>query len=106
MINWRDDNGNLTDVLYGFYSGTSVAPNCCGNPDVHFYVHRFRLSSERGSAWVWCSNCKKYVHLDGFSVAANINNCADVDSSKLCAVPDYLEQMKSIIDLHNTSINN
>ena len=105
MSKWKDDTGNLTDVLCEFYAGKSVVPTCCVNPDVHTYFHKFNPSSTRGSAWSWCSNCKSFVHLDGFQANKNIPNCSTVDTSKLCAVPEYLDSIKSIIDTHNKSIN-
>lgn len=104
MKNWKDDNSNLADVLYKLKIGTTLEASCCDNPDVHFYVHRFNADSPRGSAWVWCSNCNKYVHLDGFLLDADIPNCEKIDPLKLCAIPDYLEENKSFIDYHNKSV--
>ena len=101
MIKWIDDKTNLMDVLTAHYMGKEVNPKCCSKPDVHFYVHKFDTSSPRGSAWVWCSNCKKYIHADGF--LSDTKNCDDIDASLLCVVPDYLESIKSRIDEHNRS---
>ena len=99
MIEWTDDNTNLLDVLTAHYLGEELNPECCSKSDIHFYMHKFDTCSPRGSAWVWCSNCKKYVHADGFT--ANTKNCDGINVSLLCAVPDYLESIKSRIDEHN-----
>ena len=98
MDKWTDGL-TMGSVLTAYYSGNEVVSDCCDSPQVHFYVHKFNPASSHGSAWAWCSNCKKYVHLDGFT--ADIKNCNNVNPSKLCAVPEYLESIKSYIDEHS-----
>lgn len=101
MYEWKDDKSNLDDVIFGLNNGEYVEAECCSAPEIHTYFHRFNPSADRASAWIWCSNCKSYVHLDGFLVKRNIANCLDIDPSLLCAVPEYLDEMKSVIDKHN-----
>ena len=99
---WHEDESNLDQVAYSTLNGKKrMAPKCCSSPSVHVYAQMgLRRGSSLSSAWVWCSRCGAYSHLDGLTVDADWENCEKIDSSRLCAVPKYLDSMRSVIDAH------
>ena len=98
-MKWKDDMSNELDKIFiARINNQSIETNsCCNKPELHIYAHKW--DDKFSSGWIWCSQCKKYSHLDGIKLPNNWNNCELIDVDKLCAVPIYLEQNKNIIDV-------
>ena len=70
----------------------------CHQPSIHLYLHRFGDSSS-GSAWVWCSHCKKYIHAQ-YRIPINWFNVDFIDEDLLTSNPAYLDTYATNIDHH------
>ena len=96
---WKDDSSNLDIVAANaLLNGKFIPPECCESPEIHIYGHKYRKNS--GSAWIWCSHCGAFSHLDGIPISDSWVNSEKIDFSKLTAIPIYLEKMKNIVDAH------
>lgn len=80
----------------------TICPICKKN-SAHIYMHLHDAQTRRGGLWIWCSECYTFSH-SSFHVPEYWENCPLVEHEKLCAIPDYLEQMKKIIDTHVNTI--
>lgn len=99
MIIWKDDVSNLDRYgIDAIQNGVIGIPACCENPVVHVYGHKHRAN--RGSVWVWCSNCGAFAHVDGVDLSEWWENSNGIDFEKLTAVPVYLESKKNVVDAH------
>lgn len=99
---WHDELDILDDVAVSALS-TKTPPivNCCSEPEVHIHAHRgWGKHTDRGSAWIWCSHCGLFSHLDGIHIHQDWENNSEVDFSKVTAVPKYLEAVKKSVDKH------
>ena len=99
MLQWKDDDTNFDAIaMETILNRTTTAVKCCEHPEFHVYgyVH----SNGRGGLWAWCSNCRKFTHLDGVKFPNDFSNADGIELKYLCAVPDYLESKKSIVDAH------
>lgn len=97
MNKWIDDNTNFDNLaVETVFKKKRPVAKCCSNPDFHVYgyVH----SPNRGSLWAWCSNCKRFVHLDGIRFPNDFKNADGIELKHLCAIPEYLEENKQIAD--------
>ena len=104
-MDWRDDRSNLDHVcVETLLHKRKVTPRCCDAPSVHLYAHRFddcRAADHwNGSAWIWCSTCGAFSHLDGLMLPDDWKNHTEIGLSELTAVPRYLEEIKGTVDLH------
>ena len=103
-MNWSDRNGDVLDeVAVTALSEKKLLPaKCCHDPEVHIHAHSddFWKKRGRGSAWIWCSKCGTFSHLDGVPLSPDWANNSNVDFSQVCAVPEYLETVKDAVDKH------
>lgn len=102
---WRDGDYYLMDELYSNLKKRikfpAICPVCKKN-DAHIYMH-FYDERRRGGLWTWCSECETFSH-GSLRVPEYWENCPFVEAGKLCAIPDYLDEMKEIIDAHVNDI--
>ena len=100
---WHDEYELLSNVAIVALSSKEM-PNatCCNNPEIHIHAHSigFWKQRGRGSAWIWCSNCGAYAHLDGVPIDKSWRNNSSVDFEQVTAVPKYLETVKGSVDKH------
>ena len=102
-MNWHDDSGVLDQVAIVALSNKELLPSaCCNHPKIHIHAHSAGRWKEkgRGSAWIWCSHCGTFSHLDGIQISSDWENNPDVDSDQVSAVPIYLETVKDAVDKH------
>lgn len=90
------DNRQLTA-----YSYPRVCP-ACQQQNAHVYFHRFN-GKQLGSGWAWCSNCGSYSHAR-YIIPEWWKNSHLIDPNLLSASPEYLDDMKDIIDQHFNSL--
>ena len=73
-------------------------PHCHFSPNtMHIYLHRHNVKI--GGAWVWCSRCRRYVHI---SIVPPVwwRNIDEVEEESLTSMPEYLDELAFIIDQH------
>ena len=101
-MKWTNDKSNLYDVAVKQLGAKErVLPKCCAHPEVHIYAWRHdKKGGRRNSAWVWCSNCGAYAHIDGILLHDDWEDSLEIDNSQLTAIPDYQESKKTVIDKH------
>ena len=101
-MKWHDESNTLDRVAISTLSNkTPLIADCCDKPDVHLHAHKgWGRHPDRASAWIWCSHCGLYAHLDGIPIHTDWKNNPNVDFSKVCAVPIYLETVKDKVDAH------
>lgn len=98
MLNIMNENKIFTEKY------PLVCP-VCNTSSTHLYLHRFEPDDSMGAAWVWCSQCKSYVHTQ-FRIPSSWINLSTLDEDMLESTPDYLEQFADRIDNHiNTMIS-
>ena len=96
---WKGDISNLDHVaIEALKNRILIKPMCCENARVHIYGHK--RNTGFSSAWVWCSSCGAYSHLDGIPINETWENDSNVDMSQVTAVPIYLESIADAIDEH------
>lgn len=94
---WNDNN-KIIEIFDKATDRKSKYPcECpiCNNQTAHIYVHKH--NEQHCGIWAWCSSCKASSHLSG-KTPLWWNNPEFVDPAKLCADPEYLDQMKGRID--------
>lgn len=99
MNNWIDDDTNFdTLAIEAVLHKKRPVAKCCGKPEFHVYgyVH----SQSRGSMWAWCSNCKRFAHIDGVHFPEEFKNADGIELKYLSAVPNYLEENKQLANKH------
>lgn len=69
----------------------------CNEKSAHVYFHRYKNTENKGGLWIWCSECRSYVHSSG-QAPDWWYNCNDIEFSCLTSEPDYLEDNKGLID--------
>lgn len=74
----------------------------CRKKSAHLFLHRFD-DSPIGGGWVWCSNCKSYLHCS-YHIPDWWENEPSIDEERLESRPDYLEELKGSIDAHVTRL--
>ena len=93
---WNDSNYKIINIMDNI--GKRCFPekcSICQNSAVHIFFYRYRKSY--GGMWLWCSNCQNSSHTSGL-VPEWWANPDFISSSKLTALPDYLENNKAFID--------
>ncbi|MDE5983734.1 MAG: ribosomal protein S18-alanine N-acetyltransferase [Eubacterium sp.] len=99
-IAWSDNN-KLFDLYDGIIGRDLKKFPCicplCNRESVHFYFHRFKNIDNKSGLWIWCSECKSYIHSFG-QVPDWWNNCNEIEFSSLTSEPNYLEINKSVVD--------
>lgn len=103
---WRDADCYQMNELYSNLNERkkfpAICPVCKKN-DAHIYMNLHDEKTRRGGLWTWCSECKTFSHGSHY-VPGYWENCPSVEEGKLCAIPDYLDEMKEIIDAHVNDI--
>ena len=99
---WHDESDILDSAAINVLSSKApLIASCCALPEVHLHAHRgWGNRTDRCSAWIWCSHCGLYSHLDGIPIHPDWKNNPEVDFYKVCAVPKYLETVKDSVDKH------
>ena len=103
---WRDDD-KLIDIYRELKDIKTFPVRCpiCEKKRIHLYMDVHNLKTRRGGLWIWCSKCYSFLHSTIY-VPQYWKNCPDVDAMKLCAIPDYLNDIREVVDMHiNTLIN-
>ena len=107
MTLWRDASDTefklLNSVLEGILSGADLriskpCSECMPNwSRLHAYFHA--RPNGHGGVWIWCSNCKIYLH---GSVRPPLwwHNVKPIQEELLTSQPMYLEQFVDQIDQH------
>ncbi|MCM1258052.1 MAG: hypothetical protein NC307_09395 [Roseburia sp.] len=103
---WKDDNDKIEELYVKKNKDKfpAICPVCKKNA-AHMYMHVYNNATRRGGLWVWCSECKIFSHSSAY-VPEYWENCSLVEMEKLCAIPDYLDEIKDIIDAHVNTIRN
>ena len=73
--------------------------NCpvCKHDTVHFYCSQHSDDASRAGAWVWCSNCRHFVHAS-VSSPDWWSNHPDIPADALTAVPGTLDKCADTLD--------
>lgn len=101
---WIDDNGILNEIYKQFDEVKQFPALCpkCKKYSVHIYIHVHDKAKNAG-LWVWCSNCHIFTH-GSMRLKHEWENIPIVEPEKLCATPDYLDNIRDEIDKHVNSI--
>ena len=95
---WNDNNDVIMEIYDSVINEKNVLPcECpiCHKKSVHVYMHRH--DERHGSIWVWCEECKSYVHMS--SIIPNWWENPDfIDEEQLCSEPEYLNSKAKEID--------
>ncbi|EFS02809.1 hypothetical protein NT04LS_2103 [Listeria seeligeri FSL S4-171] len=66
-------------------------PNCKNMGTIDYYFIPYTINNELGSAYIWCNDCKKGIHLDRVGIPKNTKIIID-ESIKLDEViPSFKE---------------
>ncbi|MCR5607986.1 MAG: hypothetical protein K6G26_02860 [Lachnospiraceae bacterium] len=104
---WKDDKDAIERIYTELKTIKKFPAACpvCNKLSVHVYMHIYDDKTRRGGLWIWCSECHSFYH-SYICVPKFWRNCDLIKKEELCAIPDYLEKMSSLIDAHvNTVIN-
>lgn len=103
---WKDDNDDILRI----YTQLGLKPKfpaqcpvCNKRNSAHLYMDVHNLKTRRGGLWVWCSECHAFSH-SSIWVPNYWTNLPEVEDDKLCAIPEYLEEIKDLIDNHINEI--
>lgn len=91
---------NMMQLLDTIHNGNVSAPLLCPeckSANVHFLMHRHETVSKRGTAWIWCADCKNYAHF-AYAIPEWWKNPDFIDEEKLDALPDYPNSLCVEID--------
>ncbi len=69
----------------------------CGAAQAHFLLHKANEASGKGTAWIWCDECKSYSHFSYF-VPGWWENPDFIDVKKLDSGVEYPHSIESEID--------
>jgi len=93
-----NDNDKIIEIFSKVNDNQIVCPcvcPICHSQTGHVYIHKH--NDRHCGIWTWCSNCKASSHLSG-KAPIWWENPDFIDSAKLCADPEYLDQLKDKID--------
>lgn len=99
---WNGYSNNDANIIYAQLELKSEFPvRCpaCKGESAHLYMHVHNVKTRRGGLWIWCSECHAFAHGSVY-VPNDWGNCPEVEADKLCAIPEYLEEIKEVIDKH------
>lgn len=105
MKMWRDGNHKIEELynnLQGIKKFPTICP-ICKKDAAHIYMHIYEERTRRGGLWIWCSECHTFSH-GSIYVPEYWRNCPLVEKERLCAVPDYLNELKEVLDAHMENI--
>ena len=99
---WKDYKNNIIEYIFQCIELSELAPYICPECDqrsVHLYMQVYNLNTRRGGLWIWCSNCRYFLHSSHY-IPLNWINFPQVKIEKLSATPAYLDELKVEIDTH------
>lgn len=104
---WKDDNDKIEDLYVNIEKMKKFPAICpvCNKSNAHIYMQIYDNRTRRGGLWVWCSECYTFSH-GSIYVPEYWENCSLIENEKLCAIPDYLNEIKDAIDNHVNVILN
>ena len=104
---WKDDKDDIERIYTELKTIKKFPATCpvCNKLNAHIYMHIYDNKTRRGGLWIWCSECHSFSHCSIY-VPKFWENCDLIEKEKLCAIPDYLEKMISIIDAHVNNVTN
>lgn len=102
---WKDDNDDIDRIYTQLRLKPKFPAQCpvCKRISAHLYMDLHDFKTRRGGLWVWCSECYTFSH-SSIRVPNYWRNCPEVEVDKLCAIPEYLEEIKESIDKHINEI--
>ncbi len=101
---WKDDNDKIEKLWKRFLKKIDRYPcicPICEKMSAHVYLHRYKKN--KGSVWIWCSECKNCTH-GTIIVPEWWHDDNLIDLSKTTSHPDYLENKKKVIDIYVNKI--
>lgn len=96
---WRDED-RMLDVLKDLENKNEKFPKTCpicNESSAHLFFYRFNENADKGGLWIWCSNCKSFVHAS-YKVPKWWVNIDGILPEYLSSIPDYLNESCSAID--------
>lgn len=102
---WKDNNNKIEEVFDSLNKIKKIPTVCpiCKKEAAHIYMHVYDQRTRRGGLWIWCSECYTFFH-GSIYVPEYWKNCPAVELEKLCAIPDYLNDIREAIDAHVENI--
>ena len=98
---WFDDDSRLFNVFDKIDGNERphFPTNCpvCKHDTVHFYCSRHSDDTSRAGAWVWCSNCRHFIHAS-VSAPGWWSNHPDIPQEALAAIPGMLDKCADTLD--------
>lgn len=102
---WIDDKGKYEKIYKNFDKINHFPTECpvCSRKSLHIYMHIYDDLTKRGGLWIWCSQCRTYLH-GSIYVRKGWENSTIVDKNKLTAYPDYLDEIHDAIDIQVNTV--
>ena len=102
---WKDYDSSIEKIYLSFKSEKKFPTICpvCNEMNTHIYMHIHNYKTRKGGLWIWCSKCCLFFH-SAIIIPEYWENCTLVEDDKLYAVPEYLDEIKGIIDAHVNNI--
>jgi hypothetical protein len=104
---WNDNDDRIFDVFSFITEGNVInAPvKCpiCEENQVHIHMHRYVDTEEKGAIWIWCSTCHVCTH-GTLRLPSWWENNRDIVIDRLESHPNYLENIKDLVDEHLNSL--
>jgi len=97
---WNDDNDKILEVLDLIDKDIIFPTKCpiCEKTNAHLYMYRWK-NSEKGTAWVWCSECKATAH-ERINLPKWWENDIIFDENLLGIHPYMLEESNIFVDAY------
>ncbi len=107
---WSDFNNEINnifeDIIKKDFKDYPLECPRCKEKMLNFYIWRWdEKNPHRGGIWIWCSKCNSYYHAT-IRVPEWWENCSEIDTSQLTAIPKYLEENKEIVRTHLNKLLN
>lgn len=102
---WKDADIKIQELLSELEKGERSPMVCpvCEKREAHVYMHIHNDKTRMGGLWIWCSDCRSFLH-GSVCVPGYWKNCPVIQPEKLTALPEYLETLKDNIDAHTNTI--
>lgn len=96
---WNENDTMMAlveDIEQGRITSPAKCPVCNKN-HAHFLMHKANETTGRGTAWIWCDDCKNYSHFAYF-VPDWWRNPSFIDMGKLNSNVEYPHSIEDEID--------